>query len=420
MRKLTHITIFFLLFSSCGVVVVTTTAQRKGSQRTTRRAGGTGESQYTLLQLRQELERREAAQALPDVTPTPTPKEQSSGERMARLMSGLEMIGEPTLHEFSVKDLLSKLLFDTQSIYGPDSRKDYVDIRQVLNEHNRVRIVAQTGYRIDEDAVLNNVNSVVALMKEERLSDIGGGRTRIQPLDAYGTLQNLCSKERYRLQPVAAHCTGFLVAPNIVATASHCLRDVPLADTRFVFGYIMGSSGATLTIKNSEIYRGERIIKAVPDLTASVLGPDKSDWALVELDRRVPVSQHRAVNLRTNGQVTLGDPLYVVGFPDGIPLKYADGALVRDNSAGAYFVSNLDTFHGNSGSPVFNAKTNLLEGILVRGEDDYEDAVDPSGRACKKTKMCSMDGCRGEDCTRVSEFIKDINQSIASLTRHRN
>ncbi|MEK7233144.1 MAG: S46 family peptidase [Elusimicrobiota bacterium] len=33
-----------------------------------------------------------------------------------------------------------------------------------------------------------------------------------------------------------------------------------------------------------------------------------------------------------------------------------------------FFVANLDTYGGNSGSAVFNVETNLVEGILLRSE----------------------------------------------------
>ena len=51
--------------------------------------------------------------------------------------------------------------------------------------------------------------------------------------------------------------------------------------------------------------------------------------------------------------------------------KVAGGAKVRSNNNGVYFVANLDTYGGNSGSAVFNLQTREVEGILVRGENDY-------------------------------------------------
>ena len=70
----------------------------------------------------------------------------------------------------------------------------------------------------------------------------------------------------------------------------------------------------------------------------------------------------------------------------------------------SFFVCNLDTYGGNSGSPVFNSSTHELEGILVRGETDF--IVTENG--CRKSNVCPQNDpnfvCRGEDCTRSTEF----------------
>jgi hypothetical protein len=60
-----------------------------------------------------------------------------------------------------------------------------------------------------------------------------------------------------------------------------------------------------------------------------------------------------------------------MGLPSGLPLKLAGGASVSNNQPAAFVVANLDTYGDNSGSPVFNAATQEVEGILVRGENDF-------------------------------------------------
>ncbi len=91
----------------------------------------------------------------------------------------------------------------------------------------------------------------------------------------------------------------------------------------------------------------------------------------------------------------------MIGHPTGIPTKVAGGAFVRDNSNDKFFVANLDTFGGNSGSAVVNSETGVVEGILVRGENDY---VTEGG--CSVPQVCTMDGCRGEDVTRITNIKK--------------
>jgi hypothetical protein len=95
-----------------------------------------------------------------------------------------------------------------------------------------------------------------------------------------------------------------------------------------------------------------------------------------------------------------GQAVHVIGHPVGLPAKYAPNATVRDNAPAAFFVANLDTYGGNSGSPVFNSDTHEVEGILVRGERDFQ--TTPQG--CTISFLCPNTGCRGEDCTRTTVF----------------
>jgi V8-like Glu-specific endopeptidase len=95
----------------------------------------------------------------------------------------------------------------------------------------------------------------------------------------------------------------------------------------------------------------------------------------------------------------------VIGHPTGLPTKVSAGANVRSVND-VYFVANLDTFGGNSGSAVFNAETGEIEGILVRGERDYRYN---SARGCYVPNTCVNLGCRGEDSTLITNLgLTDI------------
>ena len=80
-------------------------------------------------------------------------------------------------------------------------------------------------------------------------------------------------------------------------------------------------------------------------------------------------------------------------------LKIADGAEVRENEFDGFFVANIDASRGSTGSPVLDAETMLVEGILVRGDDEL---VLQDG--CWASQRCGDNNCRGEDVTRSSEF----------------
>jgi len=173
-------------------------------------------------------------------------------------------------------------------------------------------------------------------------------------------------------------------------TAGHCVELPAVGEIRFIFGFRMiDEVTACVVVPNEEIYRGARVVGKQAELG----GPD---WAVIELDR--PVVGHAPLRIRRTGKIADGERTYVLGHPCGLPLKYADNAVVRDNSKASFFVANLDTYAGNSGSPVFNA-AHEVEGVLARGERDF--VLVDDGYA---SLVCPDNGGRGQDCIRTTEF----------------
>ena len=242
------------------------------------------------------------------------------------------------LREFDDPTLVAQLKAGQKVIYGTDDR---VDVFQLPAGPN-----------------LDDVDSVVALFAGADVVDNGNGTSTLQTRN-FGAARNLCAGERFRDQPAGAICSGFLVAPNVIATAGHCVNAGNVTNIRFVFGFRMHNAATAETVvDNAEIYRGVAIIGRQEVRS----GPD---WALVRIDR--PVTNHRIVQIRRAGRIGNTQAVHVIGHPSGLPTKFAGGATVRDNQPTAFFMANLDTYGGNSGSPVFNSDTHEVEGILVTG-----------------------------------------------------
>jgi V8-like Glu-specific endopeptidase len=207
------------------------------------------------------------------------------------------------------------------------------------------------------------------------------------------------------------------VGEDIIMTAGHCITDeASCADARFVFGYNIDAADgkARTSVPAKDVYGCKRIIKRDLDKQASgiigtgfaiinaLLNRAGPDYALVQLDRKVEGRKPLPVN--RNKDLKDGDRIFVIGHPVGLPVKVAGDAGVRSTKPKAFFMTDLDTFGGNSGSAVFNARTNKIEGILVRGGTDFVDS--PAG--CKVQARTAQNEGRGEAVTKISQLQKHI------------
>lgn len=208
-----------------------------------------------------------------------------------------------------------------------------------------------------------------------------------------------CLKERFSQQLSVAKCSGFLAAPNVIVTAGHCAKANTTCPTgKWVFDYrSAGENKNGVMIPKSSVYSCKRILSRALDPVS------KQDYTVIELDRSV--TDRSPLSFRKSGSLSVGESVAVIGHPVGLPTKISDHAAVRSVTP-VYFVANLDTYHGNSGSAVINTTTGVVEGILVRGDSDF--VKDRTG--CQVSKVCPNDGCRGEDVTNITiiDFLKNI------------
>ena len=329
-------------------------------------------------QLLAELRAREAD--TPVVPPLACSR--SACRRPQRSSVSLEPLGDLTgiraeLKRYETPEVVEALRDVQKLVYGVDDRSDL--------------------YAVNDCEVRTDASSVVAVVDAGDLVDNGDG-TWTMSGPTFQSDYNLCDHEPFGSQPSIAFCSGFLVDPSLVVTAGHCVHAGNLDSVRFVFGYEMTSETTARTVVPAiDVCRASRIIAR--EETSS-----GADWAVVQLDR--PVVHRPSAEIRRAGSISDGTSLHVVGHPAGLPLKYAPGASVRDNTAASYFVANLDTYGGNSGSPVFDSTTHMVEGVLVRGDTDF---VWSGG--CFVSMVCPADGCRGEDCTRTTEFSRFVPEN---------
>lgn len=333
-------------------------------------------SKFTPDALLREIRSRELSADVPvsDVVL----ERQAEGKAMQPELRSLKL--NPQLAKYDFKTLVQALVDRQKVIYGQDNRKE---VHRVLSDANLRR----------------SADAVVTLFDASRVVPLDDGKTSKIIKKMYGTEYRLCEIEVFYTQPCSAFCSGVLVAPDMIATAGHCV-DTPgktpaVKDIRVVFGYRMNPDDTiSLNVRNEDVYSGT--------LVKRVYTQGGPDWALVKLDR--VVTGRAPVAIRRTSKIADAEDIYVIGHPCGLPAKFADGALVRDNSNSDFFIANLDTYGGNSGSPVFNRNTHEVEGLLVRGERDFTSQDTSIAESCQISLTCPNTGCRGEDCVRTTLF----------------
>ncbi len=271
--------------------------------------------------------------------------------------------------------------FTPKVIYGQDDRLDV--------------------YQVNDQALLELTRSTAAMIASEDIPLASARRGWFRSRSKTGIVisgpslesRGICASERFSQQPSAANCSGFLVSEKLLVTAGHCVRDESdCKNYKWVFDYKVSSAeSSSVSLDKKNIYGCKKIVETVLDPIT------KNDYAVIELDRSVP--DRNPLVLRKEGTVGVGDPLIVIGHPSGLPTKIAAGANVR-SLQGSFFVGNLDTYGGNSGSAVFNAQTLEVEGVLVRGETDY--VAGPDG--CRVSYIIDNDQGRGEDVTYITNI----------------
>lgn len=184
-------------------------------------------------------------------------------------------------------------------------------------------------------------------------------------------------------------CTAFAVAPDLLATNAHCVRDC------------RARGGAPIATLNDSMGKTRfRIVamSAHPAYRSGQGGAGSPDVALLRIDGKAP----RSVTLANDAELRAigpGDDAYVLGFPGRLMDPLSPSATFLEGRIGR--LTGLDqeattpdravliqhdavTRGGNSGSPIFNQYGHVI-GIHAAHIDDEND-VTIDGRKTKVTQ----------------------------------
>ncbi|MFN3453949.1 MAG: trypsin-like serine peptidase, partial [Pseudobdellovibrio sp.] len=258
-------------------------------------------------------------------------------------------------------------------IYDSDQRKE------IFNES------PQNSMLFIKDRILAVVHSAKLVSKPD--GSVGF-------LDShYGRALKLCSNELFYTQPTFARCTASIVGTNKVLTAGHCISENGCAMTRFISQYIMRSSSETESGLTPPINTTQDHVFSCK----KILFRDKTfytDIALIEVDRDFNITP-LIISSNSNELKPNIDEITAIGFPGGLPMKSSGyGPIISTKNQ--IITAEIDTYGGNSGSPVFTKNSTDIQGILVRGEDDY---TFNNEKKCYESKICSsvLKNCQGEE-----------------------
>ncbi|HEY8271372.1 MAG TPA: serine protease [Pseudobdellovibrionaceae bacterium] len=291
--------------------------------------------------------------------------------------------------QFSSLKILSKLLslmiltvsatkalamdFVPYTIYGEDNRNNIYTAPSTIQALGR---------------------SVPGQFSKDVLMNKGGGYS----VESTTLGKRHCSSVRFGEEFLGPRCTGFLIAPNVVATAGHCVKDAnDCANYYWAFDFKLKSAGDTsyTRVPAENVYTCKRILAQKFEFL------DGIDFAIIQLDREV--KGRDALPLDFTSDTPVGTALFVLGYPSSTPLKYTDSGVISKNLEKIYY-SNLDIFGGNSGSPVFDVSTGKITGIISEGNGDW---VWNDGNTCKIAKVCSEGGTCGHSITSKINIVKD-------------
>ncbi len=98
-----------------------------------------------------------------------------------------------------------------------------------------------------------------------------------------------------------------------------------------------------LAFRTTDIYRAE-------ELVGHVFSEEGTNWALIRLNR--PVENRPTARIRRDGMIAAEQPVYVMGHPVGLPLKFRRWRGSAGQFSAHIFLRKPRHYGGNSGSPV--------------------------------------------------------------------
>lgn len=173
------------------------------------------------------------------------------------------------------------------------------------------------------------------------------------------------------IQSDVASGTGFFISEDSVATAYHVLRSFKdiqnseknrsLKELVIINGFYVTPGKENITIAKDRIFK-----MADPDADkfdkVSTLDLDKEDSAHFKVVPAYKTGIVPAYVEMSDEPVTCGTDVYMLGHGFGLPVKLSwNGPVINSSNLAS---CKIESFPGNSGSPVFHSESHKVVGIL--------------------------------------------------------
>jgi hypothetical protein len=244
------------------------------------------------------------------------------------------------------------------AIYGKNTIRDYYLVEQPLQKLADSTVALVYKYSLYLDTETNTYKPIYVKTVGEEYS--------------------LDEKEDFYFQKTFSFCSGSLISKNLVLTAGHCVLNDPddFKDFFIVFGWKqIGKGNYNLSFPAEDVYEIDRVIvrRFEKDIIRNRYDEDKFineyvDYAILELNRMVDTKKPLVLD-RDGLGIFKGNKVFSIGYPMGMSVKITD-----PNDAEIYkigeniFLTDIDAFGGNSGSPVFDSYTKRVIGVLVTAD----------------------------------------------------
>ncbi len=266
--------------------------------------------------------------------------------------------------------------------------------------NNPISVLGKTVYGNDDTTKLSQIQSihfpVFGLITKTDTTSMSNDSIIIKSKtikDRY----HMCGDDSVETMPSLFSCSGFLIADNLLVTASHCVTGMNM-QCKDLFWYNYFYDQTLTTIKKTELIRCQKILYSDPENDLVIMKVQNNNHQNVVEIGQCAIEQY---NVKTK--------IHAIGYPAGGPATKSNGSIIEVTDQPInFFRTDIDSFTGNSGSPVFDSETGRLVGMLVGGESDL---IYDTKRGCYVQKKCiDVNSCSGELVLKQTYIFAALNE----------